>query len=121
MNQYTILAIVVASIAAMGGSYWQGRQDGRNACQAQESRDTEVARIAGTAAAASAAEAISKQEVRHVTVTQKLQREVIEREVYRDCRSGPGAVELFNSAIPGAAPGSSPDRGKLPTPDTAGR
>lgn len=121
MNAYGGLAAVVVAGAALVGSYVQGRADGRDACQAQEARDKAVAQIAGAAAAASAAEAISKQEVKNVTITQKLQREVVTKEVFRDCRSGPDAVGLFNSAIPSASVGSIPGGGKLPASDPAAR
>lgn len=122
MNPYALLAIVIAAGAAVGGAYYQGRKDGEATVEAAAAREERIGQIAGTAAAASAAEAISKQEVKNVTITQKLQREVVTKEVFRDCRSGPDAVGLFNSAIPGAAPaGSAPDRGKLPTADPAAR
>jgi len=122
MNPYTLLAVVVAVGAAVGGAYPQGRKDGAATVEAAAAREERIGKIAGAAAAASAAEAISKQEIRHVTVTQKLQREVIEKPVFRDCRSGPDALSLFNSAIPGAAPaGSAPDRGQLPAPNPAAR
>lgn len=61
--------------------------------------DIEAARVATREAAQQgAADAISKIEVRNVTVRQALQREIIEKPVFRDCRSGPAAVQLLNRA-----------------------
>lgn len=66
------------------------------------------------AAQQGAADAISKIEVRNVTVRQALQREIVEKPVFRDCRSGPDAVQLLNRAA-GIEPGASAaDRGELP-------
>lgn len=119
MNPRTLLAGVLLLVGLTGGAYWQGRQDGGNACIAEQARDVEVAVIAGEAAASATAAAISKIEVRNVTITQQLQREVIERQVFRDCRSGDDARRLFNSAIPGAAEQPAAAPGELPASHAA--
>jgi len=119
VNPWVLLAGLLAVLAAAGGAYVQGRADGRDACQAAEARDQHVATVASAAAAASAAEAIAKLEVKHVTVRQKLEREVVTKEVFRDCRSGPDALRLFNDSIPPTGTEPSTDRGKLPAANPA--
>jgi hypothetical protein len=113
---------LIAAIAATGGAYLQGRSDGGNRCQADQAREERVAQIAGAAAAASAAEAISRIEVKHATIRQTLQREIIEKPVYRDCHSGMDAVGVFNSAIlPATAASSTTDPRELPAAHPAAR
>lgn len=121
MNPYVLLGGLAAFLIAVGGAYIQGRSDGFDKCEAATARDERVAQIATAAAADAAASAISKIEVRNETIRQTLQREVIEKPVYRDCHSGPAAVGLFNSAIDPAAAASTADPGKLPAPDAAAR
>lgn len=118
---YAALAGGLALVAMTGGAYWAGHTAGTDAQAARQQRDTDLVAQAGEAAASAAAAAINKIEVKHVTVTQALQREVIDRPVYRDCRSGLDAVGLFNSAIPGAGPEPPAGGGQLPASDTAGR
>lgn len=108
----------VASVAAAGWWAYGAGKDSELATQAREDR---TAVVASAAAASAAAAAINRIEVKHVTVTQALQREVIDRPVYRDCRSGDDAVRLFNSAIEGAASQPGAGGGQLPAQDAAGR
>lgn len=108
----------VASVAAAGWLAYGAGKDSELATQAREDR---AAVVASEAAASAAAAAINKIEVKHVTVTQALQREVVDRPVYRDCRSGPDAVGMFNSTIPAAAAEPGPGGGQLPAQDAAGR
>lgn len=118
---YGVLAgglLWVASIAAAGWWAYGAGKDSELATQAREDR---TAAIATESAASAAAAAINRIEVKHVTVRQQLEREVIDRPVYRDCRSGPDAVSLFNSTIPGTVAEHAPGGGQLPAPDTAGR
>jgi hypothetical protein len=121
MNPYILLGGLVAALIAIGGAYLQGRSDGLDKCEAAKARDERVALIASTAAAASAAEAISKIGVKHETIRQTLEREIIEKPVYRDCRSGPDAVSVFNSAIEPATAASGADPGQLPATNAAAR
>ena len=121
MNPYLWLGaglVWVASIAAAGWWAYGAGQDSELATKAREDR---TAAIATESAASAAAAAINRIEVKHVTVRQQLEREVIDRPVYRDCRSGPDAVGLFNSAIPASAAEPGPGGGELPATDAAGR
>jgi hypothetical protein len=112
----------LAVAAAIGGAYWAGHTAGVDSQAARQQRDSDLVAQAGDAAASAAAAAINKIEVRHVTVRQQLEREVVERAVFRDCRSGPDVVRLFNSTNPAAAAASAPagDGGMPATPAAGG-
>ena len=116
MNLTAILIVVVMWGASVGGAFWYGTEVGSDHEVAAKARDTEVARIATEAATVAAASAIAGIEVKNVTLTRKLEREVLTREVFRDCRSGPEPVRLLNagSAIAPAGPAASAG-GQLPT------
>lgn len=83
---------------AGGGLYLEGKKAGRNEVRAQVASQTDIAREAAQIAATISAQAISKIEVKHVTLRQQMEREVLTREVFRDCRSGPTAVGLLNDS-----------------------
>lgn len=116
MNPWALLVVILAAGAAIGGAYMQGRRDGEAKIVAQEKREADLARAAADSAASAAAAAISKIEVRNVVVNKALEREVLTREVFRDCRSGPDAVRLLNSTPGIAAPAvaASAGGGELP-------
>lgn len=122
IGPYSLLAIAGAwAVSIAGASYWAygAGQDKEIAAQARESKASiQAAEIAARVSA----EAIAKIEVRNVTVRQALEREVVTRDVYRDCRSGPDAIRLLNStpgiATPAAQPASG---GELPKAATVDR
>jgi hypothetical protein len=112
-----ILPVVgaLAVAAALAGAYYAGHQAGANKVEAAAAREERLVAAAGQQAASAAAAAISTIKVRHVTVQQQLEREVRERTVYSECRSGPDAVRMFNAAIPGADAGpAAAGGGELP-------
>lgn len=97
-------AALAGGLALVGaGLYLEGKKAGRNEVRAQVASQSEIARDAAQGAALIAAQAISQIEVKHVTVRQQLEREVLTREVFRDCRSGDPARRLLNES-PGIAP-----------------
>lgn len=116
MSPWALLAAVLSAIAIAGGSYWQGRQDGRDAELAEAVRDEQVASIASEAAASAIAAAIPKITVRHQTVRQELEREIQTRDVYRNvaCDTGPDSLQRFNATIPGAVASAPPRHSAVP-------
>lgn len=115
INPYSLIAIAGAwAISVAGASYWAygAGQDKEIAAQARESKaSVQAAEIAARVSA----EAIARIEIKNVTVRQALEREVITRDVYRDCRTGPSAVQLLNSTPGIAQPAAQPaSGGKLP-------
>lgn len=49
-----------------------------------------------------AAKEIAKIEVKNVTIKQKLEREIHEKPVYRDCKHTPDGLRLINDALTGS-------------------
>ena len=114
----TILVALVLWGASTIGSGWLGYGLGKDAEVATQQRERAAIIKGAEAAASAAAEAISRIEVKHVTVRQQLEREIQTREVFRDCRSGPDAVRLLNSTRPDdARPAGG---GELPAAPSAG-
>ena len=106
MNPYAALAVVLAWGASVAGAAHWAYGAGKYAELATQAREAHMAQVATDAAANAAAHAISKIDVKHVTIRSALEREIQTREVFRDCRSGADAVRLLNSA-PGIAKASS--------------
>lgn len=115
INPYSLLAIAGAwAVSVAGASYWAygAGQDKEIAAQARESKaSVQAAEIAARVSA----EAIARIEIKNVTVRQALEREVVTRDVYRDCRTGNTALQLLNSTPGIATTATQPvGGGKLP-------
>jgi hypothetical protein len=101
-----VAGLLIASMA--GGAYLKGRSDGRDVEIAQRVTLEEVAKAAREASQQAAAEAIAKIEVKNVTIRQKLETEIREKPVYRDCFTDQRVLDTVNEAITGdPAAGSS--------------
>jgi hypothetical protein len=108
LNPWLILGASLAGAAALGGSYVKGRSDGRAVEIAQRVTLEEVARTAREASQQAAGEAIAKIEVKNVTIRQRLETEIREKPVYRDCIADQRVLDTVNEAITGnTAPGAS--------------
>jgi hypothetical protein len=121
VNLYAILGALLVWGSSLAGTAWWFYGAGQDKEQAIQAREDRAAQVSRDAAASAAAAAISTIEVKHVTVTRSLEREVQTREVFRDCRSGPDALRLLNSGPAIAASG--PDTaasGQLPASGPAG-
>lgn len=116
INPWVILTV----LGALGGGFFWGYGLGQDVEIANQSRITSAVAAAGAEAASEAASAISKLKVKHTTVTNKLEKEIHEKPVFVDCRSGSAAVELFNSTIPADTLDAS-GRGLLPAKDAPAR
>lgn len=114
MNPWTILAAVLLVGALTGVAYRQGRADGEDKIVAQQAREAELSQKAVDAANATAAAAIAGIKVQHRTITQEVNREVIERPVYRDCLHSPDQLQRINAAITGAAKAEPAGSGVMP-------
>lgn len=103
MNPYAILGLVVAWGASVGGAFFYGQGVGADHVTAKQAAVDQSVKETREAAQQGAADAIAKITVKNVTINRKLETEVREKPVFRDCRSGPDSVRLYNSAIPGYA------------------
>ena len=109
------VAIGVLSLAAIGASYLKGRTDGTDIERGKHAEAQELVNQAREAMIQSAAEAIAKIEVKHVTIRQRLDTEIREVPVYSGCRHSPDGLRLVNEALTNGKE-SSADR-VLPEPD----
>ena len=106
-------ALLLAAAAA-GGAYWQGRQDGRAAGEAEAAREERLVQQAGAASARAAAEAIASIQVRQTTIRQEVEREIQVRTEYRDCRHSAEQLQRINAALDPGAPASAAGGSGLP-------
>lgn len=105
-------------VLSLGGAYFYGTHSGKQDAESKQLRDEHIVQIAMDAAAVSTANAINAIEVKHVTVNQKVEREVRENVVYRECKHSPDGLRQLNAAITGAEP---LDSSELPEANTPGR
>jgi hypothetical protein len=99
MNPYILGGAVIAFLLAVGGSYFFGRHDGRQIERAAQARVESVAAKVRDEVAGKVAQQISAIEVKHVTIRQAVERQILEKPVYRDCAHDAGAFGLLNSAL----------------------
>lgn len=99
------LYFLIAAVVALGGFFtWGGHRlyaAGYDAAVVERAKDAQLIEAAGAAAQKAAAEAISAIQVHHVTIRQKLEKELTRDVVYRDCVASPGVFELSNEALTG--------------------
>ena len=99
-----ILALAGGISAGLAGVYMQGKKAGKAEVEAADARERDIAKLATDAALKVTAEAISKIKVQNRTITNEVQREVMERTVYRECQHTPEQLRRINSAITGSEP-----------------
>lgn len=112
------IAVLAGSLALAG---WQGYRLGRASVEAEQAAALEAIETLRGAAAQAAADAVSKLRVEQRVIQQRVERETIERPVYRDCEHTDDGLRLVNAALAGESVGADADRGVVPTPDRAGR
>lgn len=95
LNPWVLLGL----IAVVAATYLTGYMNGKGQAADERLRLESVALRAANAAQAAAAAEIAKIEIRHTTIKQKVQRETIEKPVYRDCRHSPDGLQLVNQAL----------------------
>jgi preprotein translocase subunit SecF len=95
LSGYRLVAtIVVALSLAVGGFFF-----GMKYQKGQDARAEQLVAKVKLEAQLGAAEAISKIKVVNTTVKQKLETQIREREVYRDCKLDDDSFRLLNSAL----------------------
>lgn len=111
IKAYGSLILCALWAATVAWAFWYGQGIGEGRAVSQQARENALVQSAVDAANQVAAEAIARIEIKNVTVRQEVQREIIEKPVYRECRHDAGVMRSINSAISGA---DSAGRGKLP-------
>lgn len=109
MNPWVIFALNLVWVGSLGVAWIEGKSQGKAEVEAEASRQEKLISAAVDEISTATAKAISTIKVNHVTVRQKLEREVAEKKVFSECRSGSDAVRMFNSTIPGG-------QGEIPGP-----
>lgn len=97
----TALIALVAVIASGLGSGYAGWTFSRDYYAAKATENKELIERAAQASREAAATAISGIEVKNVRITQKLETEIREKPVYRDCVADDSVFALTNEAITG--------------------
>lgn len=120
MSPWLLLGFGAAWVGSVGAAGLWAYGAGKDAELAIQAREDKTRTITADAAASAAAVAISKISVTHRTIRQELQRDIVEKPVYRDpdCRTGTDSLRRFNSGIPGASQPSA-DPSKLPASDAS--
>ena len=117
-NPWLIIGALLSIAGALGGGYYWGSVNTRNAVEAAAAREDRVAQIAYEAAQRGAAEEIAKLTVKHVTLRQTLEKEIVHVKSYADCRHTPDAFRVLNNALSGKAAGVEPaGSSELPSVD----
>ncbi|MFY8038879.1 MAG: hypothetical protein ACOVN4_04340 [Bosea sp. (in: a-proteobacteria)] len=98
-----------------GASCWYAFVLGQDVETATQVREERAAQVSREAALQVTAEAISRIKVEHRTIQNEVQREILEKPVYRDCRHDADSLRRINSAIIG---GSSEPAGSGGLPGT---
>ena len=101
----TALIALVAVIASGLGSGYAGWTFSRDYYAAKAAENKELIERAAQASREAAATAISGIEVKNVRITQKLETEIREKPVYRDCVADDSVFALTNEAITGQESG----------------
>ena len=94
-------ALCLGVAAGVAGVYLQGKRAGKAECVATQALVDQAAERAGEAAARTAAEAIGRIKIQHRTVQQEVQREILERPVYRECVHSAEQLRRINAALTG--------------------
>ena len=102
VRPYLYFAIAAALAVMIGAAYLKGREDGRDSEQAQVAREASLVAVTRAVALRSAAEAIAQIQVTHSTIRQAVEREIVEKPVYRDeCKHSDRVMQLINAALAG--------------------
>jgi hypothetical protein len=99
---YAYFAIAAILATALGAAYLKGREDGRDSAQAHAMRESDLVATTRAIALRSAAEAIAQIQITHSTIRQAVEREIVEKPVYRDgCVHSDRVMQLINAALAG--------------------
>lgn len=113
--------LCAAAVAAWAG--WTGYGLGRDSAIAEAARDEAVAKIASDAAQDAIAKGLSQLKVVNRTIVNEVQRDVIEKPVYRDiaCRHDADSMRRINAALTGSTDAEALGGIRVPAPDATDR
>lgn len=114
MNLAALVLAIAVLLGSAGAAYVKGRADGRALERDKHATELSIEVRATAAAASAAADAISKIEVKHVTIRQLAQTEIRREPIYMDCQHPDAVRRLLDSALTNSEPASAVGSGKLP-------
>ena len=114
INPYFLLALVLAWGGSVTGAFFYGQGVGKDSEIATQAREDRAAQMTRDAANETIARAIPLIQVNNTTIRQTLEKEIHERPVFRDCRSGPDALRMLNDTVGAAPAASASGAGQLP-------
>lgn len=101
---YAYFAVAAVLAGVIGAAYLRGREDGRDSAQARAAREAELVATTRAVALRTAADAIAQIQITHSTIRQAVEREIVEKPVYRDeCKHSDRVMQLINAALAGTA------------------
>ena len=98
---WLILGWVLSVGAASAGSYFYAWNASAEQCELDSLRIGRAAAAARDKAIEAAAQEIAKIDIRHTTINRKVEREIVEKPVYKECRHSP---EVFMSITEAMSP-----------------
>lgn len=101
----TALIALVATLIASGASGYAGWTFSRDYHAAKAAETQKIIEDTARVSREAAAQAIAGIEVKNVRITQKLETEIREKPVYRECVADDGVFALTNEAITGQESG----------------
>lgn len=115
MNPYLIIAALLACLGAGIGGYRLGIDHEK----ANQLDQRELLAAVADEAANTAARAIAQLKPKYTTIQNEVQREIVTKTIYADCRHSPDGLLLANQALNG---GTAPaGGGQLPQAEPPGR
>lgn len=102
LNPWLLLVALCTTLAAFGSGYLKGSADSKSKQVEQALLIEQASRKAQEAAA----EAISQIKIEHKTIQRRVEREVLEKPVYRACSHDDDSLQLINSALANKPNGS---------------
>jgi hypothetical protein len=99
INPWVLLAIGLAWVASVTGAFFYGRDTGIDHAVAEQTEDTALIEQAADAAQRAAAEEIAKIKVINQVNRQVLEREIVEKPVYRECANTADGLRAINAAL----------------------
>lgn len=98
-NPYVLLAGALVLVASHGLVGWKAYDLGKDAVYAEKYQLEEAERRITEAADKAIAKGMSELRVKNVYTTQKLEKEVVEVPVYRDCQHSDAAFGVLNDSL----------------------
>jgi hypothetical protein len=111
------LAAALGALLLLAGVGYKAYRLGQDSIIAAQAKEQAAVRATVEAMIAAGAKEIAKIDVTNKTIIQKVQREVIEKPVYTNCRSGADSLQQFNTIVTGSSDATRD--GELPRTDPA--